>query len=99
MHVKKVKLQEQKTDWIEHIQRKIENNKLLDLIKDGGDPEVSLYLSDFDRDHALKKARIVAASLQVLYNAHQSNVPTTWLQACAEGARRCPTRGRWCQSG
>ncbi len=66
-------------DWIKHLQRKIENNQWLDLIKGGDNPEVSLCLSDFDRDHALKKARIVAASLQVLYDAHLSNVPTTWL--------------------
>ena len=74
--------------WIKELKQKHSEGDWLGLIKGGYDPEIANSLTPFDRDHALMKARHVAAALQVQCEAVDKNISMTWYNACSEGAQQ-----------
>ena len=57
------------------------------MIKGGYDPEISHSFTHYDREHALMKARHMAAVLQVQHDAVEKNISITCYNVCAEGAK------------
>jgi hypothetical protein len=62
------------------------------LLLGAQDTEVAETYSEYDREHALKKARCIANALRVLCERTKKNEPCTWQQACEVAATQACTK-------
>jgi hypothetical protein len=57
------------------------------LLLGADDDEVAVTYSEYDREHAIEKARYLANALQVMYDKKKSETAGTWQQACEIASR------------
>lgn len=71
---------------IRDLSSKVKEDRWVDLLQGGDDEEIVAGFSDFDRRHAIEKARHVCDALKYMFGQIANKKLCTWAEACDEAA-------------